>query len=195
MSIRGRTVTSASLAAAAAAVSVASVVVGVTVTPASGGLTDPDVIGTASVSLTAKDAANLRYIREEEYLAHDVYTVMSRRYERQIFSTIADSELRHTAAVEGLLDKYGIDDPADRHRTGEFSNPVLQALFDDLVMRGKKSVRAALKVGVLIERTDLVDLADAMETARADDVDDVLKALWRGSRNHLTAFRSQLDRL
>lgn len=193
MSMRERAVASAALGAAA--VSVVGVLLGLTITPASGRVTGDGVTKTASASLSTKDAANLRYIREEEYLAHDVYTVMSRRYGRQIFSTIADSELRHTAAVEVLLDTYGIDDPADHHRLGEFSDPVLQALFDELVVRGKTSYRAALKVGVLIERTDLVDLADAMETAKADDVDDVLQALWSGSRNHLSAFRSQLDRL
>lgn len=193
MSKRGRFLAASALGTAA--VSAAVLVGGSTLAPASGRVTDADVVEVASVSLSTKDAANLRYIREEEYLAHDVYTVMYRKHQRLIFSTIAASELRHTAAIEGLLDRYGIDDPADPHRLGEFTDPALQALFDELVARGKTSLRAALKVGVFIERTDLIDLADAIETAKADDVDDVLQALWNGSRNHLSAFRSQLDRL
>lgn len=169
---------------------------GAATTPASGGtLVDTAVLQTASASLSDEEVANLRYLREEEYLAHDVYVVLGRFYRLPVFSTISDSELRHTAAVEGLLDKYGIDDPAGSHRLGEFTDPTLQALFDELTARGKTSLRAALKVGVFIERTDLADLADAIDTSTAADVDDVLKALRAGSRNHLAAFRYQLDQL
>jgi hypothetical protein len=169
---------------------------GAATTPASGGtLVDAAVLQTPSASLSDEEVANLRYLREEEYLAHDVYVVLGRQYRLPVFATIADSELRHTAAVEGLLDKYGIDDPADSHRLGEFTDPTLQALFDELTTRGKTSLRAALKVGVFIERTDLADLADAIDTSTAADVDDVLKALRAGSRNHLAAFRYQLDQL
>lgn len=165
-------------------------------TPASGRLAGDDRGSRESgVSLSQQEAANLRYIREEEFLAHDVYVIMSRHYRLRVFGTIADSEMRHTAAVAGLLETYGITDPAASHTLGDFTDPTLQKLFDELTARGKKSLVAALRVGVVIERTDLADLADALDVSTSSHVDDVLQALHNGSRNHLSAYRFQLDQL
>ena len=169
---------------------------GLVTTPAAGQVVGDRLVSQVSgVSLSPEEAGNLRYIREEEFLAHDVYVIMSRHYRLPIFATIADSEVRHTAAVARLLETYGIADPAASHTLGDFTDPTLQELFDELTVRGKRSLVAALRVGVFIERTDLSDLADAIDVSTSSHVDDVLQALRSGSRNHLRAYRSQLDQL
>lgn len=174
----------------------AGLVGGLVTAPAEGRVVGDRLVSQVSnVSLSREEVANLRYIREEEFLAHDVYVVMSRHYRLPVFATIADSELRHTAAVAGLLETYGIADPAASHRLGDFTDPTLQQLFDELTARGSRSLVAALRVGVFIERTDLADLADAIDVSTSSHVDDVLQALRSGSRNHLRAYRSQLDQL
>lgn len=174
----------------------AGMVGGLVATPAAGRVAAGDLGSQESgVSLSPQEAANLRYIREEEYLAHDVYVIMARHYRLRVFGTIADSETRHTAAVAGLLETYGITDPAASHTLGDFTDPTLQKLFDELTARGKRSLVAALRVGVFIERTDLADLADALDVSTSSHVDDVLQALRSGSRNHLSAYRFQLDQL
>lgn len=174
----------------------AGLVGGLVTAPAEGRVVGDRLVSQVSnVSLSREEVANLRYIREEEFLAHDVYVVMSRHYRLSVFATIADSELRHTAAVAGLLETYGIADPAASHTLGDFTDPTLQQLFDELTARGSRSLVAALRVGVFIERTDLADLADAIDVSTSSHVDDVLQALRSGSRNHLRAYRSQLDQL
>ena len=84
-------------------------------------------------------------------------------------------------------------DPALDQPAGVFTNPDLQALYGDLVVRGSESITEALLVGALIEDLDIADLQ-----ARASDdpaIALVFSNLEKGSRNHLRAFIRQLDRI
>ena len=56
-----------------------------------------------SKPLTAADAAGLQYMREEEKLARDVYTLLGDRYDVRVFDNIARAESRHMAAIKRLL--------------------------------------------------------------------------------------------
>jgi hypothetical protein len=76
---------------------------------------------------------------------------------------------------------------------GEFADPEIQALYDELVARGRTSLTEAFTVGALIEDLDIRDLRDlATDTP---DVALVFGDLERGSQNHLRAFVRNLDRL
>ncbi len=141
---------------------------------------------------TPEEQAGLAYMREEEKLAGDVYRAMFELWGLTIFDNIASAEDTHTAAVERLLDQYGLADPAEGLAPGVFSDPQLQALYDELVANGSRSETDALMVGALIEELDIVDLR-----ARATDdpaISRVYDNLERGSNNHLRAFVRQLDR-
>ena len=137
-------------------------------------------------------ASTLRFMREEEKLAHDVYAVLGARWGLQIFSNIQASEARHTEAVRGLLVRYGVADPAAGRAAGELVDPALAGLYTALVAEGSASLEAALSVGAQIEDLDLVDLAVRGEGVPSD-VATVFGELSRGSRNHLRAFVGQLD--
>jgi hypothetical protein len=137
-------------------------------------------------------ASTLRFMREEEKLAHDVYAVLGARWGLVTFSNIQASEARHTEAVRGLLVSYGVEDPAAGRAAGEFVDPALAGLYTALVAEGSASVEAALNVGAQIEDLDLVDLAVRGEGVPSD-VATVFGQLSRGSRNHLRAFVGQLD--
>ncbi|MFH1475719.1 MAG: DUF2202 domain-containing protein [Chloroflexota bacterium] len=109
-----------------------------------------------------------------------------------MFSSIARSEQTHMDAVKSLLGRYGLEDPAAGNPAGVFSDPVLQALCDELLARGRESEIEALKVGATIEDLDIVDLRE-----RATDTPDIALVyadLERGSRNHLRAFMANLER-
>ena len=141
--------------------------------------------------LTANDVAGLLWMREEEQLAHDVYTVLGDEWGLRIFRNIADAERRHVERVVGLLDEFGIDDPMADQPSGTFTIPEVQQFYDTLVADGRTSLVAALEVGALIEETDIVDLR-----SRATDVEAIQTAydeLEQGSQNHLRAFVSQLE--
>ncbi|MFB6106934.1 MAG: DUF2202 domain-containing protein [Halobacteriaceae archaeon] len=141
----------------------------------------------AGATLSEAERADLLYVREEEKLARDVYRRFGERYDLRAFDAIAASEQRHVDAMVSLLDAYDLPDPAT-DEVGTFANADLQALYDDLRARGETSTVAALRVGGLIEETDVLDLDAAR--ARTDEraVDRVYGNLRAGSENHLRAF-------
>ena len=61
-------------------------------------------------TLDETEIHHLEFIREEEKLAHDVYTVLYEQWGMQIFDNIAESEQRHTDAMGRLLAYYGLED-------------------------------------------------------------------------------------
>jgi hypothetical protein len=152
--------------------------------------TDSASIGS---SLTDEEIAGLMWMREEEQLAHDVYVVLGERWNLRIFDNISSAETAHVEAVSGLLDLYGLDDPAAGNDTGTFTDPALQRLYDQLVEDGSRSLEAALEVGALIEELDIVDLVARSAATDTPEISAVYANLERGSRNHLRAFFSQLD--
>jgi hypothetical protein len=144
--------------------------------------------------LTADEIAGLLFMREEEKVARDVYLTLDQAWDFQVFGNIARSEQSHMDAVKTLLDRYGIADPAAGNDIGQFSNPDLQALYDDLTAQGQQSLAEALRVGALIEETDIADLMDEVAAADHSDIERVYGQLLQGSGNHLRAFVSTLER-
>lgn len=153
----------------------------------------------AAENLTDEAAATLQFMREEEKLAHDVYLLFSEMYAGQaahskIFAQIAESEQRHTDAVKGLLEEYGIVDPAAATAAGEFENDELQDLYGTLVELGTVGFTEALSVGIIIEQKDMTDIVDAIEVSAAyADIVKVYSNLLTGSEHHLSAFLKALD--
>lgn len=143
-------------------------------------------------ALSADEVAGLVWMREEEQLAHDVYDALGDLWGVRIFDNISASESTHLEAVAGLLDRYGIADPSAGNAPGTFTEPRLQALYDQLMVAGRASLAGALEVGALIEETDIVDLRARAATTQATDILAVYANLEKGSRNHLRAFTSQL---
>jgi hypothetical protein len=146
----------------------------------------------AADSLTAAEAAELTYMREEELLAHDLYTAFADRYDTPIFANIAASETQHFDLVGALLDRYGLPDPAAGHTAGVFTDPTLQATYDQLLASGTTSLTDALRAGVSVEEQDIADLRQAIDVATAGDVTSVLTKLEAASQHHLAAFTGQL---
>lgn len=145
-----------------------------------------------AAALTEEQAAELSFLREEEKLARDVYLKFYELYGVKTFSNIASSEQKHTTTVLGLLEKYGVEDPAAGNAEGVFTNPDLQSLYDALIAQGQESVEEALKVGVAIEEKDISDIQAMADGFTQSDVVRVLANLLSGSENHLSAFNRAL---
>lgn len=152
----------------------------------------PTIAPTPRDALLPDEIAGLRFMREEEKLAHDVYVAMDALWGHQTFANIALSETTHTEAILALLTKYGIADPAAGKPAGMFEDPQLQALYDALVATGAASLIDGLKVGALIEETDIHDIEERKTVTDAADILQVYGSLLCGSRNHLRAFNSAL---
>ncbi len=142
--------------------------------------------------LSADEAEYLKWMREEEKLARDVYQALYVKWGARIFGNIAASEHRHFDSVGILLERYGLTDSA-QPSAGVFSNPDLQKLYGDLVAKGEVSLLDAVEVGVMIEEKDIKDLKAAMAQADNTDLLRVFGNLLQGSLNHLAAFKSHLE--
>ena len=143
-------------------------------------------------TLSAAEIAGLKFMREEEKLAHDVYVALHALWGHQTFANIADSETTHTEAILALLTKYGVDDPAAGKPAGVFEDAELQHLYDTLVAAGSANLIEGLKVGALIEETDIRDIEERKAVTDAADILRVYDSLLCGSRNHLRAFNGAL---
>lgn len=153
----------------------------------------PTVTGAAVASgLSAAEIAGLKFMREEEKLAHDVYIAMYALWDHNTFENIAESETTHTEAILALLTKYGVDDPAAGKPAGVFEDAELQALYDTLVAAGRANLIEGLKVGALIEETDIQDIEERKAVTDEADILRVYDSLLCGSRNHLRAFDKAL---
>lgn len=178
-----------------------SAAIGPLIAACGGGSEDPSgatalAAGTAAPTtintLSPAEIAGLKFMREEEKLAHDVYVAMDALWSHRTFANIALSETTHTEAILALLTKYGVDDPAAGKPAGVFEDPQLQALYDTLVAAGAASLVEGLKVGALIEETDIRDIVQRQAVTDEADILTVYGSLLCGSRNHLRAFNSAL---
>lgn len=142
-------------------------------------------------SLTRAEVEDLRYLREEEKLAYDLYVTLHSVWEEPIFTTIAQSEFSHMIAIEALLDRYGLRDTAIG-TVGFFMNQELQTLYDTWVVEGSASRSAALMVGARVEEANIYTVQEALARTDNTDIVTVYENLLRGSRNHLRAFNYQI---
>ena len=142
--------------------------------------------------LTTLEKNDLTFLREEELLAHDVYVYANNKYGSVVFSNISSSELKHTNAIKGLLDKYSVVDPAVSHVSGVFNDTLLQSLYNQLVIKVNESKISAYYVGATIEDLDINDIHRFYANTQNSDLISVYANLTCGSRNHIRSFVSQL---
>lgn len=146
-----------------------------------------------SPSVNETEIEMIKFMREEEKLAYDVYQYLYSKYGYNVFYNISKSEKQHMDQVFCLLEYYNITDPASSE-SGVFNNEHLQQLYNDLTTQGDISLIEALKVGATIEDVDIKDLMDQMENTQNPAILGVFESLTCGSRNHMRAFVSNLNR-
>jgi hypothetical protein len=138
---------------------------------------------------TADEVKWLQFMREEEKLARDVYKVLLDKWRLVVFQNIMTSEETHFAAIGTLLARYNVADPAQAS-AGVYTDPGLNALYNQLVAKGMLSAQDALEVGVLIEKKDIADLETALQSTAKFDIKRVFSNLMNGSYRHLEAFET-----
>ncbi len=145
--------------------------------------------------LSETETKGIEYMREEEKLARDVYEYLYNVWGQRTFANIEKAEVTHMNAVKALIEKYDLKDPAANSKPGQFADPHLQELYDQLTTMGSKSLADALKVGCIIEETDIEDLEKYIANTDNDDVKLVYANLLKGSENHLRAFVRVLENM
>ena len=147
----------------------------------------------SAATLTPEEIDSLAYMREEEKLAMDVYNALYATWGTPVFDSIALSESAHTTAVLTLINQYSLPDPAATNPPGVYLDASLQALHDQLVAQGMSSEVEALRVGALIEETDIKDIRERMALTDEAPILKVYDNLLCGSRNHLRSFDRNLQ--
>jgi hypothetical protein len=163
-----------------------------TLVSASADLADTSEISAQKSRITKEQRLDLKFMFQEEKLARDVYIALGEMWEHRTFLKIQESEQTHMDAIKGLMEKYHVRIPVDEDALGEFADKDLQALYNDLIEQGSESLVEALKVGVLIEETDIDDLKERRKGAPRD-IRRVYNRLLRGSYKHLDAFNNALS--
>lgn len=142
--------------------------------------------------LNEEQVEGLVFMYQEEKVARDVYNMMYQKWNLRIFNNIARSEQIHMDSVRAILEKYNIEVPVVADSVGVFELVELQNLYNTLITQGNISSNEALKVGVLVEETDIADLLERLEDA-PQDIALVYNSLLNGSYNHLNAFSKQVN--
>ena len=147
-----------------------------------------------ATTLSEQEVADLLYITEEEKLAHDVYLAFQRKYRERVFPNIRRSEQRHMDAMDNLLRRYRLENPS-KPAAGQFEDPGLQELYNQLIADGSKGRVDSIRVGAYIEEKDMIDILRAIERTDEAASKRVYSNLLAGSENHLRAFVGRLKRL
>jgi hypothetical protein len=147
--------------------------------------------GPVLVPLSQEEISDLKFLREEEKLARDVYLFSYNKYQISIFNSISQSEQKHMNSILSLLNKYGIPDPASIE-IGVFVNQDLQTLYNNLTAQSDISSLEAIKVGATIEDLDISDIDHFTVNTTKSDLLSVYDNLTCGSKNHIRNYTSQL---
>lgn len=146
--------------------------------------------------LTQDEIDALIYMREEEKLARDIYTVLGETTPSSVFKNISRSEQTHMDAFDQLLDRYEVPDPVvDESVIGTFTDPFFTNLFIELKEKGQQSDKDAFEVGAMVEDLNMANLIKYSEATDKPDLKLAYNALLTQSKNHMSGFVRQLDRL
>jgi hypothetical protein len=134
------------------------------------------------------------FMKQEEKLARDVYLKLYEKWQHVTFKNISQAEQSHMDSVDTLIAAYDLPDTTPEE-TGEFTIPELQELYDALIQMGDASLEAALRVGVLVEETDIIDLERLLAETENAAITQVMTRLVNGSYHHWDAFAAALEQL
>jgi len=138
-------------------------------------------------TLSEAEQETLLFMREEEKLARDVYIVLYKSWNKNIFKNISSSEQQHMDAILKKIKLFGLTDP-NSSKIGSFINLDLQKLYNELIYQGRLSYNDALTVGATIEDRDILDLMNAIKGTKNLALKTTYQNLLEGSKNHLRAF-------
>ena len=162
-------------------------------------LLSSSVLAGSVSQLTKEQKDILFFIYQEEKVARDVYIYLGELYpDESTFASIQLSEQRHMDAAQQLCINYGIDvSMIDESESacGEFYVDYLQELYETCINLGETELVEALKVGKLVEETDIGTLTESIESMdMPDDIIRTYEILREGSYNHLESYEAAIAR-
>ncbi len=131
----------------------------------------------------------------EEKMAYDFYYMMFNKWNEPAFMRIMNAELRHKTLMVRMLEKYGLSNPIDDSKIGQYTDNGLQRTYNSLLSKGNQSLKDAMIAAAGLEEQDYMDLQQALDTTDNADLRLAFRQMKRGSANHLRAMVFQLKNL
>ncbi|MFA5331049.1 MAG: DUF2202 domain-containing protein [Methanoregula sp.] len=150
--------------------------------------------GNTGTPLSINETNDILSMREEEQMAHDLYTRWGANYSLPVFANIARSETTHISRVQALIDRYGLGSYRIGNASAGYTDARIQKLYDTLGPVGDASLQNALESGLIVEDQDIEDLDRAIADTTRTDLLSVWQELRAGSLNHRQAFLRSLGR-
>lgn len=138
-------------------------------------------------ALTAKQNDDLIFMYQEIKLAQNVYAYLGNLYNLSVFKNISNSEVIQMSEINKLFDTYNITMPP--LRKGEFIDNNLQNLYVELIKSGRPSIQDSIKVGIIMEETDISDLKARLKNT-PNDIRQVYLNLLNCSKQNLKTLKT-----
>ena len=152
-------------------------------------------IVTSQPAITESEKAAIIFVVQEEKVAHDFYAAMYELHGITPFRSISKSEGLHMDKAKNLIDHFGIEDPNTEYydTPGKFKTLKFQAMYDDLVRGGSKSIQDALIESAKFEELDIVDIEKLNSTVQNEYIKSTFESLVGISKDHLKAIVRELS--
>ncbi|MBK6876157.1 MAG: DUF2202 domain-containing protein [Ignavibacteria bacterium] len=146
-------------------------------------------------AITDSEKAAIIFVVQEEKVAHDFYAAMYELHGITPFRSISKSEGLHMDKAKNLIDHFGIEDPNTEYydTPGKFKTLKFQAMYDDLVRGGSKSIQDALIESAKFEELDIVDIEKLISTVQNEYIKSTFGSLTGISKDHLKAIVRELS--
>ena len=144
--------------------------------------------------LNQTEKEGLIYIAEEEKLSRDLNGFFYDKWGLEIFANMKKAAQTNVNSVLSIIAKYGLENPIENDKIGNFMNPRLQDLYGKLLQDGSDSVGDALKADAFIEELDIADLEMYLHFTTNPDVERAYANLMDGAKEHLREFVLELNK-
>jgi len=161
--------------------------------------------------LSIEEKDEIIYMWNEEKMARDIYLTLGEQFNSNVLLNIANrSESTHMDLMKDLIEKYTLNLIPDTIITkenedilnelfpiGTFSLDTISSLYDTLIAQGT-SLEESLKIGCIVEVTDVNDLDRTIEAAKENQAEDLVayyETLRNGSYSHYWAFDKALKNI
>lgn len=141
------------------------------------------------------EAEKLRFMRQEEKLARDVYLSLYATWKEAAFKENANAEQQHMDLIKKLLNRYGVADPIIDDSIGVFEDKNFDMLFRSMTEAGNKSMVDALKVSAAVEEIDIDELQESVAESKNEDLRQVYVDLLQDSKEHFRTVVRQIESL
>ena len=147
------------------------------------------------------------------HLSRVLIFAMKKQLNLEFQNIATKSEIKHIEIVQSLVQRYNLnasdlsnveEGVAENNVTleampsGVYDIPAIQSLYDALYSLGSTDTETALKVGCMVEVTDINDLDKYLVLAKESNATDIIagfKVLRDGSYNHYWAFDKGLKNM